>query len=157
MLLPFCSGTSVSSGFLPALENHGAGPGPRTRCKLQGRISTAQDLGVADHDIGGAGGFPPARMSEVGLGRLDRPLGSPGPPWVSSSPKHLPPGPGRREEAKAAVPASPPLGEGRGEGDREKSTAFIGNFFLLHPSGNSETNPPVHSRKNQFRQIAASQ
>lgn len=31
------------------------------------------------------------------------------------------------------------------EGELEKSTAFMGNFLMLNPSGNSDTNLPMHS------------
>ena len=33
--------------------------------------------------------------------------------------------------------------------------AFMGNFWMYNPPGNSEAKPPVHSWKKQFRQIAS--
>lgn len=51
-----------------------------------------------------------------------------------------------------------PLGEGHGEagvGRSGEPRAFVGNVLMFHPPGHSEADSPVHSRKNQFGQIAS--
>ena len=104
----------------------------------------------------------------AGVDRLDLAFGSPGPPGVSSSLKHLLHGPGW-EGPNVVVPAKlSPLGESSREDEREterereRERGIWRNPWHLWetsgctiPPGNSEAKPPVHSWKKQFRQIAS--